>query len=119
MIGIDIVKISRIEKAINRWGDSFLNKIFTENEKQYCKNKINKSQCYAARYAVKESFYKAKNHNYGWKAIEVQTGGKPVIRILCKDLKKEMEGIKTHVSLSHTNDTAVAAVLLVDSSNQS
>jgi holo-[acyl-carrier protein] synthase len=119
MIGIDIVKTSRIEKAINRWGDSFIDKIFTKNEKQYCENKINKYQCYAARYAVKESFYKAKNHNHGWKAIEVRTEGKPVIRILNKKLKDEMEGIKTHVSLSHTNDTAIAAVLLVDSSNLS
>jgi holo-[acyl-carrier protein] synthase len=119
MIGIDIVNTSRIEKAINRWGDNFIDKIFTENEKQYCKNKINKSQCYAARYAVKESFYKARNHNFGWKAIEVQTGGKPVIRILNKKLEAEMKGVKTHVSLSHTNDTAIAAVLLVDSLNLS
>jgi holo-[acyl-carrier protein] synthase len=112
MIGIDIIKINRIEKAINRWGDNFIDKIFTENEKQYCKSKIEPSQCYAARFAVKESFYKAKNHNYGWKAIEVQTGGKPEIRILSKDLEAEMKGIKTHVSLSHTDDTAIAAVLL-------
>ncbi len=112
MIGIDIVKTSRIEKAINRWGDNFIDKIFTENEKQYCKNKIGKSQCYAARFAVKESFYKAKNHSYGWKAIEVRTEKKPVIRILNKKLEAEMKGIKTHVSLSHTNDTAIAAVLL-------
>lgn len=112
MIGIDIIKISRIETAINRWGDNFIDKIFTENEKLYCEKKINKYQCYAARYAVKESFYKAKNHNYGWKAIEVRTEGKPVIRILNKKLEEEMKGIKTHISLSHTNDTAVAAVLL-------
>ena len=112
MIGIDIIKINRIKKAINRWGDNFIDKIFTENEKQYCKSKIEPSQCYAARFAVKESFYKAKNHNYGWKAIEVQTGGKPVIRILNKDLESEMKGIKTHVSLSHTDNTAIAAVFL-------
>jgi holo-[acyl-carrier protein] synthase len=112
MIGIDIVKISRIEKAINRWGDNFIDKIFTENEKKYCKNKINKCQCYAARYAVKESFYKAKNHNYGWKAIEIRTEKKPVIKILNRKLETEMKGVKTHVSLSHTEDTAIAAVLL-------
>jgi holo-[acyl-carrier protein] synthase len=112
MIGIDIVKASRIEKAIQRWGDNFADKIFTESEKRYCESKINKYQCYAARFAVKESFYKAKNHNYGWKAIEVKTGGKPIIRILNKELEAEMKGIKTHVSLSHTTDTAVAAVFL-------
>ncbi len=112
MIGIDIVKASRIEKAIKRWGDNFADRIFTESEKQYCENKINKYQCYAARFAVKESFYKARNHNYGWKAIEVRTEGKPVIRILNKELETEMKGVKTHVSLSHTTDTAIATVLL-------
>jgi holo-[acyl-carrier protein] synthase len=112
MIGIDIVKISRIEKVISRWGDNFINKIYTTNEKQYCENKINKYQCYAARYAVKESFYKAKNHNYGWKAIEVKTKKKPTIKILNKKLENELKGFNTHVSLSHTEDTAIAAVLL-------
>ena len=112
MIGIDIVKISRIEKAVNRWGDNFIDKIFTTNEKQYCNNKINKIQCYAVRFAVKESFYKARNHNYGWKAIEIRTEEKPVIKILNKELETEMKGIKTHVSLSHSTDAAIAAVLL-------
>jgi len=113
MIGIDITKVNRMEKAINRWGDNFIDKIFTTNEKQYCKNKINKSQCYAVRFAVKESFYKAKNHNYGWKAIEIRTKEKPVIRILNEKLRNEMEGIKIHISLSHTEDNAIAVVLLM------
>jgi holo-[acyl-carrier protein] synthase len=112
MIGIDIIKISRIEKAINRWGDNFIDKIFTENEKQYCHNKIKKNQCYAARFAVKESFYKAKNHNYGWKAIEIRTEKKPTITILDSKLKFEMKKIKIHVSLSHTEDNAIAIVVL-------
>ena len=113
MIGIDIVKIGRIEKAINKWGDDFLNKIFTPNEKKYCKNKINKNQCYAVRFAVKESFYKARNHNYGWKAIEITSEKKPIIKILNKKLKSEMANIKAYLSLSHTEDIAIAAVLLM------
>jgi len=113
MIGIDITKVNRMEKAINRWGDNFIDKIFTTNEKQYCKNKINKSQCYAVRFAVKESFYKAKNHNYGWKAIEIRTEEKPVIKILNEKLRSEMEGVKIHISLSHTEDNAIAVVLLM------
>lgn len=112
MIGIDIIRIGRIEKAIDRWGNNFIDKIFTENEKKYCSNKIEKSQCYAARFAVKESFYKAKNHNYGWKAIEVRTEKKPSITILDNGLKLEMKQIKTHVSLSHTEDNAIAIVVL-------
>jgi holo-[acyl-carrier protein] synthase len=112
MIGIDIIKINRIKEAIDRWGNNFIDKIFTENERQYCHNKIEKSQCYAARFAVKESFYKAKNHNYGWKAIEVITEKKPSIIILDNKLKLEMKKIKTHVSLSHTEDNAIAIVVL-------
>lgn len=113
MIGIDVVKVSRIQKMVERWGELFIDKIFTPNEKQYCKNKINKYQCYAARFAVKESFYKAKNHHYGWKAIEIKNEKKPVIVILNKRLKKEMEKVKTHLSLTHTEDVAIAAVILI------
>jgi len=83
---------------------------------QYCKNKINRSQCYAVRFAVKESFYKAKNHNYGWKATEIRTEEKPVIKILNKKLEIEMKGVIPHVSLSHSEDTAVAVVLLIKNS---
>lgn len=110
MIGIDLIKVSRIEKAINRWGDNFLNKIFTKNEKEYCKNKNNKSQCYAGRFAVKEAFYKVENHNYGWKAIEVLSERRPVIKILNKKLQNEMKNTRIHVSLSHTEDNAIAIV---------
>lgn len=116
-IGIDIIKTSRIEKAIDRWGDDFIDKIFTENEKQYCKNKNSESQCYAARFAIKESFYKAKNHNYGWKAIEVISKKKPTIKILNNKLQSEMKNIKTHISLSHTVDNAIAVVLLTKENN--
>ncbi len=112
MIGIDIVNIERMDRIINRWGDTFLDKIFTTKEKEYCSSKSNKNQCYAVRLAVKESFYKARNHIYGWKAIEVTTGGKPLIKILNEDLKAEMKGINTHVSLSHTVDNAIAVVFL-------
>ena len=112
MIGVDIIKVSRIEKAINRWGDNFVNKIFTINEKEYCKNKNNAYQCYAGRFAVKESFYKVKNHNYGWKAIEVLSEKKPKIRILNNKLQTEMKKINVHVSLSHTEDNAIAIVLI-------
>lgn len=112
MIGVDIIKVSRIEKAIDRWGDDFTDKIFTENEKKYCKNKNCESQCYAARFAVKESFYKAKNHTYGWKAIEIISEKKPTIKILDNGLQTEMKNMKIHISLSHTKDNAIAVVLI-------
>ena len=112
MLGVDIIKVSRIKEAIDRWGEGFIDKIFTETEKEYCKNKNSTSQCYAARFAVKESFYKAKNHNYGWKAIEVISEERPKIKILDNRLLTEMKDIQIHVSLSHTEDNAIAVVFL-------
>ena len=58
--GVDIIEISRIEKAIERQGEKFLQTVYTENEIQYCEShKTNKFQHYAARFAAKEALYKA------------------------------------------------------------
>jgi phosphopantetheine--protein transferase-like protein len=58
-IGIDIIEIERIKKSIDTYGDSFLNKIYTKNELDYCLAKHNKYQHLAARFAAKEAIYKA------------------------------------------------------------
>ena len=58
--GIDIIEINRIKESIEKLGDSFLNRIFTENEIRYCESKKNqKYQHYAARFAAKEAAFKA------------------------------------------------------------
>ncbi|MEO0294026.1 MAG: holo-ACP synthase [candidate division WOR-3 bacterium] len=112
MIGTDIVKVDKIKKIINHWGDKFINRIFTLEEKKYCENKSDKFQCYAGRFAVKESFYKAKNHPYGWKAIEIINQKKPILKILNEKLKKDLKDFRIHFSLSHTDEVAIAVVLL-------
>lgn len=58
--GIDIIEIDRIKESIDSFGETFINKIFTVKEKEYCesKNKM-KYQHYAARFAAKEAVYKA------------------------------------------------------------
>ncbi|MCK7524332.1 MAG: holo-ACP synthase [Ignavibacteriales bacterium] len=56
-IGIDIIEIERIKSSIDRFGDSFLNKIYTKNELDYCLAKHNKYQHLAARFAAKEAIY--------------------------------------------------------------
>ncbi|MCW8823989.1 MAG: holo-ACP synthase, partial [Ignavibacteriaceae bacterium] len=58
-LGIDIIEIDRIKKSIERYGDKFLDKVFTQGEINYCNKKFNKYQHYAARFAAKEAVYKA------------------------------------------------------------
>ena len=58
--GIDIIEVERIKSSIDEMGDNFLNRVYTENEIQYCESKKkNKYQSYAARFAVKEATFKA------------------------------------------------------------
>jgi len=114
--GIDIIEIDRISNTIDKWGFHFINKIFTNNEIDYCSNKLNKIQHYAARFAVKEAFYKAlpKHFNipFDWKIIEVcnDLDGNPSIKIL---RHKDVLGSYTYqVSISHSKKDAIAIVII-------
>ena len=86
-LGTDIVEITRIGQMIERHGDTFLNRVFTENENKYCGSKKNKEQHYAGRWAAKEAVMKTLGTGFikgiGWKEIEVVNlkSGKPTIVI--------------------------------------
>ena len=58
--GTDIIEIGRIKKSIEKKGTKFINKIYTQNEIEYCESKKNvKFQHYAARFSAKEAIFKA------------------------------------------------------------
>ena len=112
-IGIDIIEIARVRQAVQRYGDAFLQRIFTPEELKYCRDK--KSFKYpelAVRFAAKEAYAKALGtgiapaQGLGWKDIAVTSlpGGQP--RLLIRNKKAG----QTHVSLSHSRAYAVAAV---------
>ncbi len=117
--GVDIIEVERIKKAIEELGDTFLNKIYTKGEIEYC-NRSNKMkyQHLAARFAAKEATFKAISGHIKtredalWKEIEVinEPGGRPKINLekLQKQGLKELKSID--VSLSHIKDYAVASV---------
>ena len=123
LTGIDIIEVSRIEEAIGNLGDNFLNRIFTENEIDYCnKSKKMKYQHFAARFAAKEAVFKALSNEIKsrddlvWKQIEVisEESGRPKINIdLLKTLNisKNIESID--ISLSHIAEFAVASVVVI------
>src|SRR3974390_73226 len=83
--GIDIAEVPRIRQSIERYGDRFLHRVFTDGEISYCRSKSNFDERYAARFAAKEAAMKAlgTGWNYGvrWRDIEVvrMPGGRPTM----------------------------------------
>jgi holo-[acyl-carrier protein] synthase len=77
-VGIDLVMISRIEEALQRWGERFREKVFTPGEIQYCGQKRNPAPSFAARFAAKEALAKALGvgirRGVHWKDVEVKRG---------------------------------------------
>ncbi|MCX5812992.1 MAG: holo-ACP synthase [Proteobacteria bacterium] len=105
MVGIDIIEIIRMQNMIDRYGDRFLNKVFTDNEIQYVSNMRRISESLAGRFAAKEAFIKALGRKVPWKLINVlQSGGKPYIEYL----GERYDG----VSISHERAYAVSVVVI-------
>lgn len=119
-IGTDIIEVARIQESIEKYGNRFLDRIFTETEQKYCESfKKNKYLHYAVRFAAKESFSKAIGTGItrGFKFTEIgvanEKSGKPYI-VLEGGMKKKWGEYKSHISLSHVEQNAVAHVILED-----
>ncbi|MFC2131658.1 holo-ACP synthase [Bacteroidota bacterium] len=117
-IGTDIIEIARIEKAIENYGERFLNRIFTVTERNYCEQfKDTKYLHYAARFAAKESFSKAIGTGItdGFKFSEIgvrnEPSGKPTIELF-GGLKKQWGDCVVLVTLSHTENNALAFLII-------
>jgi holo-[acyl-carrier protein] synthase len=118
--GIDIAEIPRIERALKRFGDRFLNRIYTELEKRYCDSKANRVERYAGRFAAKEAAMKAlgTGWNYGvrWRDCEVVRlpGKRPTITFHGKagEVAARLGVKNAALSISHTQEQAIAQVIL-------
>jgi holo-[acyl-carrier protein] synthase len=118
--GIDIAEVPRIREAITRFGDRFLQRIFSTGEIRYCDSKANRVERYAARFAAKEAAMKALgtgwNHGVRWCDCEVTRlpGGRPIITFHGKAAEIAAKlGVKNAaLSLSHTEEQAIAHVIL-------
>jgi holo-[acyl-carrier protein] synthase len=119
-IGIDLVENERIEKIIIKWGQKFLQRVFSEGEINYCKTHIQSSIHYGARFAAKEAFLKALGIGLGMgvKLCEIEVvhddHGKPDLSVRDgAQIQIEQKQIKKiHLSLTHTKKYATAIVLL-------
>jgi holo-[acyl-carrier protein] synthase len=116
-VGIDIIEIDRIGDMHKKWGEKFLEKIFTQKEIEYCLEKVFSAQHLAARFACKEAFFKAASSipgfEFNWKSIEILNtiDGKPLINLLYPD-NSILRELQVHLSISHSTNHATAVVIL-------
>ena len=118
--GIDIAEVPRIREVIERHGERFLKRIFTEGEIQYCESKANRVERYAARFAAKEAGMKALgtgwNHGVRWRDLEVarKPGGRPTLVLHGKaaEFAAKLGATNIALSLTHTAEQAFAQVIL-------
>ena len=113
--GTDIIEIDRIKDSVDNIGDSFVNRVYTENEIKYCKSKKKqKYQHYAARFAAKEAVFKAiskgleDKYKINWKDIEIvnNSQGRPAV------FMNGIEQKNIDISISHCKEYAVATVVM-------
>jgi phosphopantetheine--protein transferase-like protein len=120
-VGIDLVSISRIQAILDRWGDRFLDRIFTRSEVDYCKSRHSPARSLAARFAAKEAFFKAVSGfdsaedaaAIRFKDVEVMFEPNGAPRLVSTGAAREaLGGRLASVSLSHEKDMATAIVIL-------
>jgi holo-[acyl-carrier protein] synthase len=119
-VGIDLIRVDRLQASLTRWGERFEKRVFTEGESRACAARRNRASCLAMRFAAKEAFVKALGTGMRspitWHDIEVQSTplGRPVVvlseraRQLCAE-----QGIHSwHLSLTDDGEYGAALVVL-------
>ena len=105
--GVDITEVGRIRRAVEKWGEDFLKRIFTNVEIKNAKAKTSFYQHLAGRFAAKEAIFKAVGDNQlSWQDLQIHNDqeGKPV----CIFLNGKGKDINVHISISHVKTYAVA-----------
>ncbi len=115
-LGSDLIEIARIKRLIDKEGQKFLDRIFTEGEQAYCLQHSAAERHFAARFAAKEAVAKALGTGIrgvvGWKDIEVvnDDAGKPVVE-LSISVQMEFSAPSIHLSLTHSKEHAFAVAI--------
>ena len=113
--GVDITEVRRIRQAVEKWGDEFLNRVFTKTEIKNARTRISFYQHLAGRFAAKEAIFKAVGDNLlFWQDIQVHNDqqGKPI----CQFLNGKCRDINVYISISHVKTYAVASAVIVKKS---
>jgi holo-[acyl-carrier protein] synthase len=118
-LGLDATEIHRVAEAIERYGERFVRRVFTEGEIAYCRRKRDASSSFAARFAAKEAAMKAlgtgMSQGVYWTGIEVvRRHGPPQLRFHDGALVRfeAMGATGSLLTLTHSRDLAIAHVML-------
>ena len=119
-IGSDILEVARFKRELDTEGGNIKSELFTSCEIEYCDGKRYPERHYAARFAAKEAALKAlatgKEAGISWRDVEIRNdrNGQPYIVLWgkAKDIAYDMRAGRILVSLSHTQDWAMANVIL-------
>ena len=119
-VGVDMIEVQRIEHSLERFGERFIRRVFTEGEIAYCTSMKFPARHYAARFAAKEAVSKAFGTGIGksmsWRDIDVRKreSGEPFIVLGggAESLALARKVASVLVSLSHTHEHAVAVIAL-------
>ncbi len=117
-IGVDVCEIGRLRRALVRAG--FRQRVFSESEARYCNRRAHPEIHFAARFAAKEAFFKALGTGWsggiGWRDVSVRArrAGGPTLRVdgAAARASKALGVSRSHLSLSHSGEYAVAVVVL-------
>jgi len=114
-VGVDIVEIKRIESAVNRGGERFLRRVYTETELKTCRDRL---PSLASRFAAKEAVMKVLGTGgigVAWREIEILTGdnGRPSVRLhgRASDKAAGLDLKEVSISLSDSKEYAVAVAI--------
>lgn len=119
-IGIDVVQIERVGALLSRYGDRFVQRVFTDAEAAYAMRSARPAERLAGRFAVKEAVMKAfgtgKSNGILWRDVETVRGplGKPevILHGNARKLLEQMDGEVVHVTITHDGGKAMAFVII-------
>jgi len=118
-MGVDIAEVERIRAAIDRHGETFLRRLFTQRERSYCEQYRNKYERYAGRFAAKEAAMKALGTGWRrgvrWVDLEVvrEESGRPTLALTgeAAEIAKQLGVRRIALSITHTESQALAQVI--------
>ncbi len=118
-IGIDLVKISRIEKNIGRFGNKLSKKILGNKELEILSKRKDKSIFLAGRFAAKEAIIKALGYYLtkrpNWSELEILSSQSGVPQVIFSDnLSCKISGVFCHISITHEKEYAAAVAVITE-----
>ncbi len=108
-IGIDIVDVARFKAALQRRGERFYKRLFTEGEIAYCLKQKRPEAHLSARFAAKVSLFKAMGRAFRYTDVEVlrEASGAPVLKVYGLD-----KSYRFDISISHTDELSIAQTIV-------